>query len=54
MSDDIQGFQNSPAAQIKAAFDKIAGDAMQKLTFLHPSMPVYVTNFTLFEGQWTG
>lgn len=54
MSDDIQGFQNSPAAQIKTAFEKIAGDAMQQLTFLHPSMPVYVTNFTLFEGQWTG
>ncbi|EIN54911.1 hydrogenase-2 operon protein hybE [Escherichia coli PA5] len=27
---------------------------MHALSFLHPSMPVYVSDFTLFEGQWTG
>lgn len=54
MSDDIPGFMHSPAEQIREAFEKIAADTMHDLTFLHPSMPVYVTEFTLFEGQWTG
>lgn len=54
MSEDIQGFMYSPAEQIRNAFEKVAADTMHDLTFLHPSMPVYVTELTLFEGQWTG
>jgi len=54
MSEDIQGFMHSPATQIREAFEKIAAETMHDLTFLHPSMPVYVTELTLFEGQWTG
>lgn len=54
MSEDIQGFIHSPATQIREAFEKIAAETMHDLTFLHPSMPVYVTELTLFEGQWTG
>lgn len=54
MSEDIQGFMHSPAEQIRNAFEKVAADTMHDLTFLHPSMPVYVTELTLFEGQWTG
>lgn len=54
MSEDIPGFMHSPAEQIRAVFEKIAVDTMHDLTFLHPSMPVYVTELTLFEGQWTG
>lgn len=54
MSEDIQGFMHSPAEQIRNVFEKVAADTMHDLTFLHPSMPVYVTELTLFEGQWTG
>lgn len=54
MSEEIQGFIHSPATQIRAAFERIAADTMHDLPFLHPSVPVYVTELTLFEGQWTG
>ncbi|MCJ1903923.1 [NiFe]-hydrogenase assembly chaperone HybE [Morganella sp. HSTU-ASny43] len=54
MPEDIQGFMHSPTEQIRNAFEKVAADTMHDLTFLHPSMPVYVTELTLFEGQWTG
>ena len=43
MSEDIQGFMHSPAEQIRNAFEKVAADTMHDLTFLHPSIPVYVT-----------
>lgn len=53
MNEEIAGFQTSPKAQVQAAFEEIARRSMHDL-FLHPSMPVYVSDFTLFEGQWTG
>ena len=54
MSEEIQGFMHSPAEQIRTAFERIAADTMHDLPFLHPSVPVYVTELTLFEEQWTG
>ncbi len=54
MTEEIAGFQTSPKAQVQAAFEEIARRSMHDLSFLHPSMPVYVSDFTLFEGQWTG
>ena len=53
MTEEIAGFQTSPKAQVQAAFEEIARRSMHDLSFLHPSMPVYVSDFTLFEGQWT-
>lgn len=54
MTEEIAGFQTSPKAQVQAAFEEIARRSMHDLSFLHPLMPVYVSDFTLFEGQWTG
>lgn len=54
MTEEIAGFQTSPKAQVQVAFEEIARRSMHDLSFLHPSMPVYVSDFTLFEGQWTG
>ncbi len=54
MTEEIAGFQTSPKVQVQAAFEEIARRSMHDLSFLHPSMPVYVSDFTLFEGQWTG
>ena len=54
MTEEIAGFQTSPKAQVQAAFEEIARRSMHDLSFRHPSMPVYVSDFTLFEGQWTG
>ena len=54
MSEEISGFQTAPRTQVQAAFEAIAQHSMHDLSFLHPSMPVYVSDFTLFEGQWTG
>lgn len=54
MSEEFLGFQTPPKAQIQTAFEEIAQRSMHDLAFLHPNMPVYVSDFTLFEGQWTG
>lgn len=54
MSEEFLGFQTAPKAQIQAAFEEVARRSMHDLSFLHPNMPVYVSDFTLFEGQWTG
>lgn len=54
MTEEIAGFQTSPKVQVQAAFEEIARRSMHDLSFLHPSMPVYVSDFTLFEGQWDG
>ncbi|HEI8858574.1 TPA: hydrogenase-2 assembly chaperone [Citrobacter koseri] len=54
MSEEISGFPSSPRMQVQAAFEEIARRSMHALSFLHPNMPVYVSDFTLFEGQWTG
>lgn len=51
---DAAGFVVSPHQVVQAAFEKIAQEQMHDLPFLHASMPVFVTPFTLFEGQWTG
>jgi hypothetical protein len=51
---DFLGFQHSPHELVEAAFARIATDEMQDLPFLHPTMPVFVPGFTLFEGQWIG
>ncbi len=53
MTEEIAGFQTSPKAQVQAAFEEIARRSMHYFSFLHPSMPVYVSDFTLFEGQRT-
>lgn len=54
MSEEFVGFQTAPKMQIQAAFEEVARRSMHDLSFLHPNMPVYVSEFTLFEGQWTG
>lgn len=54
MTEEIAGFQTSPKAQVQAAFEEIARRSMHDLSFLHPSMPVYVSDFTLFEGSVDG
>ncbi|HFZ8995640.1 TPA: hydrogenase-2 assembly chaperone [Citrobacter freundii] len=54
MCEEFAGFQTSPKGEVQAAFEEIARHSMHDLSFLHPNMPVYVTDFTLFEGQWTG
>ncbi|MGE9244508.1 [NiFe]-hydrogenase assembly chaperone HybE, partial [Escherichia coli] len=54
MTEGIAGFQTSPKAQVQAAFEEIARRSMHDLSFLHPSLQVYVSAFTLFEGQRTG
>lgn len=51
---EIVGFPASPKPLVQAAFEAIARRSMHDLAFLHPSMPVYVSDFTLFEGQWVG
>ena len=51
MTEEIAGFQTSPKVQVQAAFEEIARRSMHDLSFLHPSMPVYVSDFTLFEGH---
>lgn len=54
MSDEILGYGQSPTPLVQAAFEAIAERSMRDLPFLHPNMPVYVSEFTLFEGQWIG
>ncbi|MDS4039447.1 hydrogenase-2 assembly chaperone [Citrobacter amalonaticus] len=54
MNDEIAGFSESPAEAVQAAFEVISRKAMQNLSFLHPDMPVHVSPFSLFEGQWVG
>lgn len=54
MSEELLGFQTPPKAQVQVAFEEIAQRSMHDLSFLHLNMPVYVSDFTLFEGQWTG
>ncbi|KNC93480.1 hydrogenase-2 assembly chaperone [Trabulsiella odontotermitis] len=54
MNDEIAGFSESPAEAVQAAFEVISREAMQNLSFLHPDMPVHVSPFSLFEGQWVG
>lgn len=51
---DFPGFLASPHGVVQAAFERIATEEMQDLPFLHPTMPVFVPGFTLFEGQWIG
>lgn len=51
---DVPGFEHSPHGVVQAAFARIAAEEMQDLPFLHPTMPVFVPDFTLFEGQWIG
>lgn len=54
MSEEISGFTTSPQLLVQAAFEEVARRSMHDLAFLHPTMPVSVSDFTLFEGQWTG
>lgn len=54
MSDEITGFSASPQLLVQAAFEEVARRSMHDLAFLHQTMPVSVSEFTLFEGQWTG
>lgn len=51
---DFPGFAASPHGVVQGAFERIAAEEMQDLPFLHPTMPVFVPGFTLFEGQWIG
>lgn len=51
---DFPGFPDSPHGAVQTAFERIAAEEMQDLPFLHPTMPVFVPGFTLFEGQWIG
>ena len=42
MTEEIAGFQTSPKAQVQAAFEEIARRSMHDLSFLHPSMPMFL------------
>ncbi|MGY5955409.1 hydrogenase-2 assembly chaperone [Kosakonia sp. BK9b] len=54
MQDEFSGFEASPHDAVQAALMTVADGEMRDLPFVHPQMPVYVTPFTLFEGQWLG
>ncbi|WP_039056981.1 hydrogenase-2 assembly chaperone [Enterobacter sp. Bisph1] len=54
MQNELAGFELSPHGAVQTAFISVAANEMHDLPFLHPAMPVYVTPFTLFEGQWLG
>ncbi|WLI75791.1 hydrogenase-2 assembly chaperone [Kosakonia sp. H02] len=54
MQDDVPGFDASPHEKVQAAFATISANEMCDLPFLNRQVPVYVTPFTLFEGQWLG
>ncbi|MEB4674883.1 hydrogenase-2 assembly chaperone [Enterobacteriaceae bacterium G50] len=54
MPEEISGFSTSPQSLVKSAFEEVSRRSMHDLAFLHPTMPVSVSDFTLFEGQWTG
>lgn len=34
-------------------FEEIVHRSMHDFSFSHPNMPVYFSDFALFEGQWT-
>ncbi|MGG7448343.1 hydrogenase-2 assembly chaperone [Kosakonia oryzendophytica] len=54
MQDELTGFDASPHGEVQAAFAAVAAGEMHDLPFVHPHMPISVTPFTLFEGQWIG
>lgn len=54
MSDEIKGYDQDPQALVQAAFKRVSEQSMHDLSFLHPSMGVYASEFSLFENQWIG
>ncbi|EKT53468.1 hydrogenase-2 assembly chaperone [Providencia sneebia] len=54
MLDDIEGYDQNPQALVQAAFERVSKLEMHDLSFLHPSMCIYASEFTLFENQWVG
>ena len=52
MSDEIYGYIDDPTALVQSAFQTVSDKAMHNLSFLHAQMPVHVSGFKLFEGQW--
>ncbi|MDI5448901.1 [NiFe]-hydrogenase assembly chaperone HybE, partial [Salmonella enterica subsp. enterica serovar Anatum] len=51
----LESEQSAAICEALATFDYLyAHRSMHDLSFLHPTMPVHVSDFTLFEGQWTG
>ncbi|MEY0831489.1 hydrogenase-2 assembly chaperone [Providencia alcalifaciens] len=54
MSDDIKGYEANPRPLVEAAFQRVVEQSMHDLSFLHPTMPVYASDFVLFEHQWVG
>ncbi|MBP6122945.1 MULTISPECIES: hydrogenase-2 assembly chaperone [Providencia] len=54
MSDEIKGYAQDPRSLVQAAFERVSEQSMHDLSFLHPSMQVYASEFALFENQWVG
>lgn len=54
MSNEIYGYTEKPTQCVEAAFDRVAKQMMNELSFIHPTMPIKACEFQLFEGQWIG
>lgn len=54
MPDEILGYNTNPRPLVEAAFTRVAEQSMHDLSFLHPTMPVHASEFSLFDGQWVG
>ena len=53
-SNEIKGYENSPQELVQAAFERVSKQSMHDLSFLHPTMGIYASEFALFENQWVG
>ena len=54
MSEEFVGFQTAPKMQIQAAFEEVARRSMHDLSFLHPNMPVYVSELRCLKDSGRG
>ncbi len=54
MLDEIEGYDHNPRALVQVAFEHVSKLAMHDLSFLHPTMCIYASEFKLFEHQWVG
>lgn len=54
MPDEIKGYDQDPRERVQIAFEHVSEQSMHDLSFLHPSMSVYTSDFVLFENQWVG
>ncbi len=50
----LKAMKPIPGLLLKYAFQRVVEQSMHDLSFLHPTMPVYASDFVLFEHQWVG